>query len=105
MLVQVQGLPTSTDNSSSGSGDSEGSPPAATISLEVGSGWARLRGPALPQLSHLLGRPLPPWQLLSACEACGLRLSPGRRELAAVGCQDKEAAAEQAMCADLAALW
>lgn len=65
----------------------------------------RLCGPSLPQLGHLLGQQLPPWELLSACEACGLKLTPGGLERQALGLQGKEIAAEQAMCADLAALW
>jgi hypothetical protein len=52
-----------------------------------------------------LGQQLPPWELLSACEACGLKLTPGGLERQALGLQGKEIAAEQAMCADLAALW
>lgn len=75
------------------------------MSLEVGSGWVRLCGPCLPQLGHLLGKQLPPWALLAACEACGLKLAPSRRESLALGLPGKEAAAEQAMCADLASLW
>lgn len=90
--MQVPGLPG--DSSSSGG-----------ISLEVGSSWVRLCGPSLPQLGHLLGQQLPPWELLSACEACGLKLAPGQRERLALGLPGKEAAAEQAMCADLAILW
>jgi hypothetical protein len=97
---QVPGL----SASSSGSGDQVA---AATgrLSLEVGSGWLRLVGPALPQLAHLLGKQLPPWELLEGCSACGLQLAPGSREAAQLGLQEKDAAAEAAMCADLAMLW
>jgi hypothetical protein len=75
------------------------------LSLEVGSGWARLTAPALPQVAHLQGRALPPSQLLAACRACGLQLTPGSRDAAALGLQLKSAAAEHAMCADVALLW
>lgn len=98
MSMQVPGL--SSDETSDGSGSS-----GSTVSLEVGSGWVQLRGPSLPQLAHALGKPMAPWDLLQACEACGLHLTPGSKECRALGLPEKEAAAEQAMCVDLAALW
>jgi hypothetical protein len=99
--VQVPGL-TSVDTSDGSSNSSSGS---STVSLEVGSGWVQLRGPSLPQLAHVLGKPMAPWDLLQACTACGLHLTPGSKECKALGLPEKEAAAEQAMCVDLAALW
>ena len=86
-------------------GSSSSSTAGGRVTLEVGSGWAKLLRPALPQLAHLLGKALPPWELLSACQACGLQLTPGDPEAAALGLQGKDPAAEQAMCADLAVLW
>jgi hypothetical protein len=91
--LQVPGLPKEDSSSRTG-----------TVSIEVGSGWAKLRAPALPQLG-LIGKALPPWELLSACAACGLQLMPSSREQAALGLLGKDAAAEQAMCADVASLW
>lgn len=96
MLAQVPCLP-SNDSSSSNAG--------ARLTLEVGSGWVKLCGPSLPQLAHLLGRALPPWELLSACEACGLRLTPGSSQAAALGLLGKQPAGESAMCTDVAMLW
>lgn len=75
------------------------------VMLEVGSGTVALIGPALPQLSHLLGQPMELWQLLRACSECGLQLTPGSKEASVAGLQEKEAAMEGAMCADLAMLW
>lgn len=92
--LQVPCLPS--EDSSSGTG---------TVSIEVGSGWAKLRAPALPQLGAIVGKALPPWELLSACAACGLQLTPSSREQAALGLLGKDTAAEQAMCTDVAGLW
>jgi hypothetical protein len=75
------------------------------VLLEVGRGTVALLGPALPQLSHLLGQPLELWQLLRTCSECGLQLTPGSREARVAGLQEKDAAIERAMCADLAMLW
>lgn len=73
--------------------------------LEVGRGTVQLVGPRVPQLTHLLGRPLPPWQLLAACEEAGLRLMPRTLEAKAAGLEEKQQIMEGAMCADLALLW
>ncbi|KAF6266797.1 hypothetical protein COO60DRAFT_1473522 [Scenedesmus sp. NREL 46B-D3] len=43
-------------------------------------------------------------QLLRACSECGLRLTPGSREARQAGLQEKDAAMEGAVCADLALL-
>jgi hypothetical protein len=91
--LQVPGLPSEDSSSRTG-----------TVSIEVGSGWAKLRGPALPQLG-VIGKALPPWELLSECAACGLQLTPSSREQAVLGLLGKDAAAEQAMCIDVAGLW
>lgn len=48
---------------------------------------------------------MPPYVLLASCEECGLRLMPGAAEARAAGLQEKDAAMEGAMCADLALLW
>lgn len=95
-VLQVPSLP---------SVEAGGAQTTGTVSVEVGSGWAKLCGPALPQLSHLLNKALPPWELLSACAACGLNLAPSSKEQRALGLLGKQPAAEQAMCADLATVW
>eukprot|EP00878_Enallax_costatus_P025548 GHUV01027336.1.p1 GENE.GHUV01027336.1~~GHUV01027336.1.p1 ORF type:complete len:302 (+),score=61.41 GHUV01027336.1:426-1331(+) len=74
------------------------------VILEVERGTVRLTGPRIPQLSHLLGRALPPWQLLAACEEAGLRLMPGSLEAKVAGMTEKQQVMEGAMCADLALL-
>lgn len=106
MCMQPPGLPA---GSSDGDAAQEEDAPGTGLSLQVGSGWVRLLHPALPQLAHLLGKPLTPWELVLACSTCGLQLTPGGREPAAAaalaGLQEKDTAAEQAMCADLAPLW
>lgn len=102
VILQVPGL---ASNETSDSSSSNGSSSGSTVSLEVGSGWVQLRGPSLPQLAHMLSKPMAPWDLLQACQACGLHLTPGSKECRALGLPEKEAAAEPAMCVDLAALW
>jgi hypothetical protein len=100
---QVQSLASSSGNSAADTSGVESS--GADVMLEVGRGTVALLAPALPQLSHLLGQPMELWQLLRACSECGLQLTPGSREAAAAGLQEKDAAMEGAMCADLALLW
>jgi hypothetical protein len=103
LLWQVQSLGSSSGEAAPCTSDSGSS--GAGVMLEVGSGTVALLAPALPQLSHLLGQPMELWQLLRACAECGLQLTPGSREAAVAGLQEKDAAMEGAMCADLALLW
>lgn len=95
---QVESLSTAAD-------DDANNPQGTEIVLDVGRGTLTLVGPSLPQLAQLLGRPMPPWQLMSACEECGLRLTPGGAEAKVAGLQEKDQVLEGAMCADLALLW
>lgn len=87
------------DNGNSGGGST------TDIMLEVGKGTLTLVGPALPQLAHMLGQPMEPWQLMAACAECGLLLTPGSGEARVAGVQEKDAAMEGSMCADLAMAW
>jgi hypothetical protein len=100
---QVQSLGSSGGKAVQDTSDTGSS--GADVMLEVGSGTVALLAPALPQLLHLLGQPMELWQLLRACAECGLQLTPGSREAELAGLQEKDAAMEGAMCADLALLW
>eukprot|EP00879_Flechtneria_rotunda_P032576 GHRR01035806.1.p1 GENE.GHRR01035806.1~~GHRR01035806.1.p1 ORF type:complete len:294 (+),score=116.61 GHRR01035806.1:372-1253(+) len=95
ITLQAAGLPAAEDNGI----------PHSEVMFEVGKGTVTLLSPDLPQLSQLLGKPLPPWQALYAYEQCGLRLAgAGSAEAQVLGLQEKQATAEVAMCADLALL-
>lgn len=96
--VQVEGLLSAPaiDNSSSCNTD---------VAIEVARGTLTLLAPALPQLSHILGRPLPPCHLFAACEECGLRLRPNTAEARVAGLQEKDQCTEGAICAELALIW
>jgi hypothetical protein len=75
------------------------------VVLAVAPATVQLLRPQVPQLSSVLGAALPPWVLLRRLSQCGLHLLPQDRDAEAMGWHVKEAAAERAMCEEVAGVW
>ncbi|KIY95176.1 flagellar associated protein, partial [Monoraphidium neglectum] len=82
--------------------------------IDIGPAWARLASPDLPELCGLIGRQLPPWQLLQRLADAGLHLLPdtgacgggglvggGAEEAARADRGGKDEEMERAMCNDV----
>jgi hypothetical protein len=86
--------------------------------IDIGPAWARLASPDLPELCGLIGRQLPPWQLLQRLADAGLHLLPdtgacgggglvggGAEEAARADRGGKDEEMERAMCNDVSRIW